>query len=48
MNVMMFREAVSPQEGIRRFVPPMKKVASALAEALGAKLAAPGSPAGRR
>lgn len=48
MNVMMLREAVSPEEGIRRFVPSMKKVASALAEALGAKLAAPGSHAGRR
>jgi len=41
MNVMMLREAVSPEDGIRRFVPQMKKVASALAEALGAKLAAP-------
>jgi IclR family mhp operon transcriptional activator len=42
MNVMMLREAVSPEDGLRRFVPPMKKVASALAAALGNRLAAPG------
>lgn len=43
MNVMMLREAVSTEEGLRRFVPQMKKVASALAETLSAKLAATGS-----
>jgi IclR family mhp operon transcriptional activator len=48
MNVMMLREAVSLEDGVRRFVPPMKKVASALAEALGAKLAAPVSPSAGR
>jgi IclR family mhp operon transcriptional activator len=48
MNVMMLREAVSPEDGLRRFVPPVKKVASALAEALGAKLAAPAKTSGAR
>jgi IclR family mhp operon transcriptional activator len=42
MNVMMLCEAVSTEEGVRRFVPQMKKIASALAEMLSAKLAAAG------
>ncbi|MDF0498670.1 helix-turn-helix domain-containing protein [Bradyrhizobium yuanmingense] len=44
MNVMMLREAVSTEEGLRRFVPQMKKVASALAETLSARLAAQAHP----
>lgn len=48
MNVMMLREAVSAEEGIRRFVPAMKKVAAALAEALGTKVTAISKPSAGR
>ncbi|TPQ27150.1 IclR family transcriptional regulator [Bradyrhizobium guangdongense] len=40
MNVMMLREAVNLEQGIRRFVPPMKKLAATLADALDSKLSA--------
>lgn len=38
MNVMMLREAMTPEQGVRKFLHPMQKVAATIADALAARI----------